>query len=303
MGFGVSTFGETYFMRTLLVVGLVASAFGIGACSSSSPSTPPNHDTATFCENLAKAQCQVANTCASDPTACVTTLTEECNTNAATMEGDGRVYQQPAAQACIDAWSDAVGGSNILVKYAALEGNGSISDKCNRVFTGNLAKDSMCTSQYECSGSLSCFEDGTSGMAFCETETDVAAAGLCGNPGDVCATDTYCTGTPAKCTAAAATGAACDTNTPCVSADHCVAGACAPRSAAGGPCGTDDDSGSGAPYCDPYLGNKCAIGLEFAQEGPDCMGFLAGTSYVASGTSTTGDQDSGTGTDGAAAGD
>ena len=271
-------------MRTLLVVGLVVGGVGLGACSSSSTSLPPNHDSATFCSNLAAAQCQVADTCASDTSACVTTLTNECNTTAATLEADGRAYQQPAAQACIDAWSSAVSNSNILVKYAALFGTGSISDKCNRVFTGSVAKDGACTTQYECSGSLSCFEDGTSGMAFCETETDVASGGLCGNPGDVCATDTYCTGTPAKCTASAATGATCDDMTPCVSEDHCVSGTCQPRSTAGGPCDSDDDCASGAPYCDPYLGNKCAIGLEFAQEGPDCMGFLAGDSDVASGT-------------------
>jgi hypothetical protein len=290
-------------MRTLLVVGLAVGALGIGACSSSSTPELPNHDSSVFCTNLAKAQCNVANTCATDPSACETTLEATCNSNAATYEGEGRTYQQPAAQACIDAWTNATSNNNLEIKYADLVGNGEILDKCERVFTGSVGNLGACTSQYECSGSLGCYVAGTSTEMFCATETTVAAGGQCGESGQVCAASTYCSGNPAVCVAAVGDGQECSPTDPCVSTDHCVNGSCQPRAAAGGACLSNADCGSAAPYCDPLHqpGPACTIGLEFAPGSYDCQGFVAGDSLVEDGTSTTTGTDGGT--DGAAAGD
>ena len=48
-----------------------------------------------------------------------------------------------------------------------------------------------------------------------------------------------------------------------------------------------------APYCDPYVGNQCELGLSFATDAPDCLGFVGGGSE----TADAGEAASGSGTD------
>jgi hypothetical protein len=39
------------------------------------------------------------------------------------------------------------------------------------------------------------------------------------------------------------------------------------------PCTSNDDCGTAAPYCDPYVGSKCDLGLAFAGGAASCADY------------------------------
>jgi hypothetical protein len=247
------------------------------AISGCAPAQPPNPlaDVSGFCEQKAAAECQIAAVCAIDPMTCTNARLALCMSDAASATASGvRTYDATNAKACIDAVTHAYGDGANMIPFANLEGPGSLTDLCNRVFTGNLATDTPCKTDYDCAGTAICapvVPGSTSSV--CATAVAVALGGFCDNPGSMCATDLYCAVQPsgaAQCETAAGLGASCANGVACVSEAQCGASrTCIARQQSGGGCSSDDQCGSLAPYCDP-ASNVCAAGLSFAQGATDC---------------------------------
>jgi hypothetical protein len=264
-------------MKKWLGLGIALGVFAAfaGACSSSSP-PPPFPDVASFCQAKAKEECQVAPTCAIDPGTCQVAREKACNDAATAATASGaRVYTQDNAQACIDKVHAAYGSP--VVKLADLQGDGSIEDVCERVFVGNADKNKPCTTNYDCASGRVCapVQPGVA-QTVCADKTPANVGDFCANPGTECATGSYCATSmagAAQCTARGAVGAACTATSPCLESLRCFMGTCVDRAKPGEACNSNNDCPDVDPYCDPYAGNICAIGLSFATGAPDCKVF------------------------------
>src|SRR4029079_19204397 len=84
------------------------------------------------------------------------------------------------------------------------------------------------------------------------------------------------------------------TKPPCLEALRCSGGSCVDRVALGGTCASNDDCATAAPYCNHYAGNRCGLGLSFAEGSASCEDF--------GGTSSTGTAGSGGGAGGSGGG-
>jgi hypothetical protein len=263
----------------LFLYAIATSALGVatGGCSS----TPnPYPDVATFCSEKAKAICQASAICAVDPNACQASQVVACQkeANAATASGT-RKYNSGAAGTCINAVRSAFGGGSSKVTYSQLVGAGSITDQCERVFSGGAAVGKSCATDYDCSGSLICapvLPGSTSRV--CAGASPVNQGDFCASPGQVCQTS-YCAiqdSGAAQCAPLAMAGQPCSSTIPCVSGQRCLSGICQAAVGPAQPCLTSDDCEAADPYCDPYAGDICTLGLTFATGAADCTGFLLG---------------------------
>ncbi len=267
------------------VLGATLSGGALLACAVTA--SDPYPDVATFCTAKATAECQIAATCAILPATCQTWRDSLCNGDALQAMTDGlRKYTPGNAPACIQALNRWYGGGNTAIPYVDFIGPGSITDTCERVFTGNLAQAASCTSPYDCANGAACAPVAPMSTAFiCADAVQVDAGSLCGQAGQECATDTYCALQPTSayaCVPSATEGQPCSpTGTPCVSADRCAANgatsfSCEPRVAPGMPCSSDSDCLPAAPYCDPNAGSICTLGLTFAVLSADCTAYVPG---------------------------
>jgi hypothetical protein len=244
------------------------------------PASPPYPDIQTFCAARAKAECQVATLCAVDASACQMARTTVCVQDAAqaTAAPSSRQYVANNAPSCIDAVNQAYGNGSSEIAFAGLVGPGSITDKCERVFSGNLEKNHPCLTDFDCVSNRICASVAGSTQRVCADSVPKNEGDFCADPGSICATNTYCApqeaGAP-QCQPALQAGP-CGASMPCVSADRCVGGLCIPRAGAGQSCASSDDCAPAAPYCDPYAGNICAVGVTFSTRAPDCEGYGLG---------------------------
>jgi hypothetical protein len=266
-------------MRTRLVVALAVGALGIVAvaCSSSSSSStpaPPDSTVSAFCGDWGTAVCQASGFCMFDATACATYQTTVCTqfASAATASGT-RTYNQPGGKACIDALSAAYGGiaNNPSLSAASVA---TLQDTCNKAFTGNVASDGNCTSNYDCASgqSLTCSPIPGGTTSVCASGNSKALGAVC-SAGDTCQGDSYCApvnGKEPQCTADPAQGGACSASVPCGAADTCSSGTCQPKIAEGDPCTQNSDCTTG--FCDTYSPAACATALTFARGSYDCKG-------------------------------
>ena len=253
----------------------LAFAIPVGGCLASNHPLYP--DLGSFCTAKAKAICQIADLCAIDPMACQTYQYQQCAVAGQQAASGTRTFSPDNAKTCVDAENAAyMNAQNVgKIPFNQLQGPGSINDKCSRVFTGNAKALSPCMADQDCSGDLACVRAAPGfTTTVCATPTQVAQGDPCQNPGDQCDPDSYCKMQNALwvCSTASGPGEACSDGVPCVSSQHCVAQTCSPRAAAGGSCLTDNDCGSGAPYCDPFDNKHCTIGLTFATSSVDCLG-------------------------------
>jgi hypothetical protein len=292
-------------MRIRLIAGLGLGALGIvvTACSSSSSgNNNPYPDVATFCQAVAKAECQEATNCGVDETQCETYRTSQCQQGTIIVKQTpsdtlSRTYSSGKAKTCLDALngSNAFGGGNLQIKYADLQ---KLLDSCEAVFVGNAGNGSGCVTKYDCTnpGEICAPLPGRTDQGACATPTQKMTGDVCADPGDTCPDNNYCStasGTP-TCVASSTTGP-CQSNLQCDTAYHCVSGACAARAESGGACSTDADCDPKmAPFCDPDV-DTCAVGLGFLNGSFDCNGFLLGQNLPDAGP-TVGD--SGGGNDG-----
>jgi hypothetical protein len=191
------------------------------------------------------------------------------------MASGVRAYVLGNAQACLDALNAAYGNGNSKIVFSQLEGPGSITDKCERVFSGSAGTAESCELDYDCADDGICAPVAP-GATEMVCAPQVAAVQLCANPGSVCPVNTYCALQPtgaAECVAAAAAGQACGTSMPCVSDQRCAGSACVDRVGPGGACVTSADCAATDPYCDPNAGSICTIGLTFATGADDCRAY------------------------------
>jgi hypothetical protein len=273
-------------IQSLTGAGLALAAAGawIGACSPKN--SLPFPDVASFCKARASAECQIASTCGVDPADCETTRVAACNAEATMAMASGtREYVQGNAQACIDVLnaSNAYGGGSSKILFAQLDGKGSITDVCGRVFSGHAAANESCKTSYDCADGNICspVQPGQPTLV-CAPQVAKDKGSFCADPGSTCATDTYCAmpsqGGGFQCVAAKQEGQACDANNPCVSTERCSSSqTCEARVGADEPCTSNDDCEPSAPYCDPFVGNTCAAGLSFANRAPDCSAYRPGS--------------------------
>ena len=256
---------------------LVAGALGFVAWACSTQ-TAPYPNVASFCAAKAKAICQASAICAVSPDACQANQVVQCDTEASNAMASGtRLYSTESAPACIDALTAAFKDAS-KVEYAAWL---TLNDECERVFVGNAGKNQPCTSDYDCSNDLICSPSTPGSSTFvCAAAVVKNEGDFCNDPGSECPPNTYCgvppAGVAAQCIPAAPAGQACSAAIPCVGGQTCAAGLCAAGAAGSAPCGTSADCGSDDPYCDPYAGSICTVGLTFATGAADCKGFLLG---------------------------
>jgi hypothetical protein len=264
-------------MRNQLVAGLVAGVFGLFAWACTTQPAP-YPDAERFCAAKAKAICQASAICAVDPDACQMNQVMQCDTDASSAMASGtRAYSAEAAPACINALTTAFNGASVIAYADWL----TLTDQCERVFVGNAGNNQPCASDYDCKNNLIC-SPATPGSSssVCATAVVKNPGDFCSDPGSECPSDYYCAapqpGASVQCIPAAPAGQACGTAIPCVSGQTCAGGVCASGATGSVPCGTSDDCGSLDPYCDPYAGSICTIGLTFATGAADCKGFLLG---------------------------
>jgi hypothetical protein len=253
------------------VAALVLGSTGVG-CGGGGGAPPTTTD---FCTQKAKDECLV--NCAPITTdQCVAHRKQLCLDFATGVTAGGTRVFTPANQSdCLNRTKSAYSGTAPITPATMAQ----IDRACNYVFQGNkqLLSDA-CQSQYECAGTT----DGSivCDKGFCAKQSSPKPAGTpCGNPGDVCATGTYCatSGAVPQCTARAQMNDSC-AEVPCLENLRCVNGSCAMRSTAGGACLLNDDCPtSGATYCNPYAGNICAAGLTFSNGSASCNDFALGT--------------------------
>ncbi len=258
----------------LVRIAVTVSAFCGSACMPTAAN--PLADVSGFCQAKAKAECQVTAVCAIEPDVCAPYRASLCNADATSATASGvRKYVLGNAQACLDALNTAYGSGSSKVLYSQLVGPGSITDTCERVFSGSATTAESCESDYDCANEGICAPVAP-GATEMVCAPQVAAVQLCANPGSVCPTNTYCALQPtgaAECVAAAAAGQACGASMPCVSDQRCGEGTCVDRVGPGGACVTSADCGATDPYCDPNAGSICTIGLTFATGADDCRAY------------------------------
>jgi hypothetical protein len=299
-------------MRNRLFIGLGAGVVAVlSACTVTNANPYP--DPPSFCAAKAKAECQIAAACSISASDCTTFRTQVClgevspappNLDGQAAAAGMRKYDSSKAQACIDALNGAYNANTSKVAFTALFGSGSITDKCERVFSGAAGQDQVCTSDYDCANSAICVPDPPGSMTLGCAQPVQPQNGYCATPGTQCPMDQFCpvggTGSP-KCQPSAVSGQACDANTPCISTQRCVGGMCAARAALGDGCASNDDCSPDAPYCDLYAtpAPRCAVGQTFAGGAYDCNEFAStGQPQPDAGGGDSGGNDSGGGDSG-----
>jgi len=217
---------------------------------------------ADFCAQKAEAECQVTSKCLTDPAACKTQRMAACTAFATNAKTSGkRFFVAGNVGDCINKTKSIYAKSTITPADMA-----TMDEACNYVFQGKgVVNMDDCDVKYDCANKVICDK------GLCATSHSVSAG--CSNPGDVCPTNNYCaqnTSGVYVCMPKGMSGATCDGATPCVDNLRCSAGTCMDRVALAGSCINNDDCASAAPYCDPYAGNKCDMGLSFASGSASC---------------------------------
>lgn len=201
--------------------------------------------------------------------------------DATTAAAASRKYSAERAPNCLSAVKDVY--SRGIVTPEDLEGAGSMSDKCERVYVGTVPIDAACEKDYECGQSAICapVTAGGSSVRVCAVAIPKKLGDFCADPGSVCAGGSWCApvkdGAP-QCAAQGARGARCDLAGPvdqCAPGLRCTSpGLCDDRLPAGSRCTSSDDCAAGAPLCDQTLETSiCDAGLSFAVGAPVCKQF------------------------------
>ena len=267
--------------------------------------------TSDFCMQYADAICQVATPCGVSTTGCVTFQESQCAQRATgATTGTQRVYVPGNAAACINSVHSAYSGTQAITPPTLA----NIDRACGYVFQGKgVVLVDACTTQFDCAGAT----DGSiiCDKGFCATQINTNAGQPCSDPGRVCVAGNYCAanaGGNKVCTAAGASGDACDPNTPCGTNLRCENATCTTLADSGASCVLNSDCSASAPYCDQYrTPPACDQGLLFAPNstsctciavGPKCIGNLTGAGGVGGGAGGASGSSGVTGVAGAAGG-
>jgi hypothetical protein len=239
--------------HSLAALSLVAV---LAACGSEEAG-PKYASADAFCTDYATTACkEVTPKCSIPDATCQQKAKAECNTIAAGAAG--RTFSSSAGEACVGKLRDtyAKQGTITGAELAARD------EACQRAFQGSGAKLGTCKVDYDCSGSLICDK------TLCADKVQKNLDDLCGNPGEVCAKGSYCTGDAVKkCTAKRKSGEACDATKPCAEDLRCLSSICSALVAAGEKCTASTDCATG--YCDVRLGT-CSAGIALAAGATGC---------------------------------
>jgi hypothetical protein len=268
---------------------------------------------------VAQAECQVLPNCetasSSLTSECQTYRQSQCLIGSIIVPFPGsdsalsRTYTEGNVKPCLDALNNAFGPASSgvnLVSYDQLFGSGNIIGICEAVFQGSAANGANCNTTYDCvtKGDICAPVLGQS-SGQCATPTPKMLGDACADPGDQCATGTYCalsSSSLPKCVAALSVGQNCTTSDECGGAGQCSGGVCTALSQLNAPCASNTDCASGL-FCDLYAGGKCEKTLNLGSGSPDCSGFLFGTGASDGGGVTVSDSGTTTGDSGASTGD
>lgn len=235
------------FFGYLRVLGLLGVAAGVAlstaACGDEASERYPTPD--SFCTAKSTEECsQASMLCGVTNDACMTRRESICTDGANAAQAAGRVYRAPAAEKCITdtkaLYADRVVDKN--KEAAALE-------TCERVFAGTKKSGEPCTQAFECESPLMC------DRGFCAAKVMRTQDQPCNNPGDVCATGTYCGPRSGSnfCVPRVALSGDCNAAMPCLETLRCAV-RCVEKLGPGQPCDVADDCTTG--YCD--ASRKCA---------------------------------------------
>jgi hypothetical protein len=256
-------------LSACIAAGLVSIA--VPSCNLTT-SSPPDQNITEFCADWAKAICQIGNGASTfDVTPCAAYQTGVCTSFVGNQQGGTRTYTQANGAACIQALNDIYSGSPTSISVMSLLNTDTI---CGRVVAGDQSTNEACTSDSDCASNLVCAPTAIGATTeVCAPSTATSLGDFCGDPGDVCQSDSYCavqSNGEALCIATPALGAACSASVPCGSTATCSPlGECVPAGAIGSACTSNADCASG--YCDPYA-DVCTNGLSFALGSDDCKG-------------------------------
>lgn len=204
----------------------------------------------SFCAGKADAECKAgAEVCGATQDACKAKRTTVCQAAASSATGRGGTYRPQNAEKCINETTALYASKTVdLVKEKAVD------ETCAQVFSGSKKKNENCTNTAECESPLICDRN------LCAEKVAKALDEACNNPGDTCATGTYCgpRGGSNFCNAKNKVGDVCGASTPCLEDLRCLSpGGCAAKLGAGETCNNNDECTTG--FCG--TDKKCAAKL------------------------------------------
>lgn len=245
-------------LRALTPPGFAAlSLAAVLAACGSEDAGPKYASVEAFCTDYATTACkEVSPKCSIVDATCQQKAKAECNGIA--TAATGRNFNSGAGEACIGKLRDTYGKQGTITgaEFAAL------GEACQRAFQGSAAKLGSCKVDYDCTGSLICDK------TLCADKVQKNLDELCGNPGEVCAKGSYCTGDAVKkCVAKRKGGEACGATQPCQEDLRCLSSICAPLVGAGEKCETSADCSTG--YCDGRL-KTCSAGVTLTAGATGC---------------------------------
>lgn len=271
-------------LRTLRRTRVALSAFSLAAwaallpaCGGDDPVEDPYASSDKFCDNLATAQCEVAESCAATTDGCKTARKRLCLETATRSSTGTRTYRAQNADACIRATVGAYTDKALKPEELDATVTGSMAELCERVFEGSIPKDQACASAFECAPGLVCAKVPTGTTQVCAPRVDKKLDEGCANTGELCAKGSFCGESPSglRCVRKRGPNEACSDKLPCNEDTRCDVASpnptCQPRSALGGACTTADDCVSAAPLCVVTSdGGKCLAAVQFAAVTPVC---------------------------------
>lgn len=218
-----------------------------------------------FCTEVAKEECQIAAKCVVPVADCQTARKASCMTATMAATVAPRQYRPSHAQPCIDK-TRSVYAKTLITPTDLVD----LNEVCSRVIQGEMKVNEDCKVDYDCEKALICDK------LHCATRVVKKATEQCANFGEVCAAGVYCTmagGAAYQCAAKKMMNETCDAATPCLEALRCGAGTCQARVGVGEACTSNGDCVKEAPFCDPYIGKKCDMGLSFSPGGAACAAY------------------------------
>lgn len=239
----------------LVVVGMVG-------CSTEETEPEPYPSADVFCSARAENECQEATRCGTNVDQCKRQRAEMCLAAAADAKAKGRLYVPAAAKDCVEKTKGLY--ANGTIKPADQK---PVDEACSMVFRGEAKKNGTCQVDQDCVSDLVCDKK------FCSTKTVKNESEPCANPGEVCATGSYCgqvAGGPFVCLKRKEKGDPCS-GAPCQETLQCTVATtvCMDRLPSGATCTPGgDECGSSAPYCDPFV-KRCVEGIIFAPTATD----------------------------------
>src|SRR5690349_308396 len=149
---------------------------------------------ADFCAQKADAECQVTDRCVSDKTKCLSQRTATCTAFAADAKASGtRFFTASNVGDCINKTKSTYAKSTITPTDMA-----TMNDACSYVFQGTAKKTEACTVKFDCADKSQICDKG-----LCAPKVTKNSGDLCGNPGEICNTGSFCmmSGATFMCTA------------------------------------------------------------------------------------------------------